>query len=131
MEYKVGVISGDGIGPEIVTEAKKGLRLVYHGNVVVFVKYIYGNVFFLELCHKLGLIKRDFISGFDVLTALFRRFAVNSHRLLFDKLLDVRARVACFFGKNNIQSPGSNRVKRYLHFRYRGRSPGRSPARFH
>ena len=23
MEYKVGVISGDGIGPEIVTEAKK------------------------------------------------------------------------------------------------------------
>ena len=26
MEYKVGVISGDGIGPEIVTEAKKVLR---------------------------------------------------------------------------------------------------------
>ena len=25
MEYKVGVISGDGIGPEIVTEAKKVL----------------------------------------------------------------------------------------------------------
>lgn len=25
MEYKVGVISGDGIGPEIVTEAKKGI----------------------------------------------------------------------------------------------------------
>lgn len=23
MEYKVGVISGDGIGPEIVTEAKR------------------------------------------------------------------------------------------------------------
>ena len=25
MEYKVGVISGDGIGPEIVSEAKKVL----------------------------------------------------------------------------------------------------------
>ena len=25
MEYKVGVISGDGIGPEIVAEAKKVL----------------------------------------------------------------------------------------------------------
>ena len=28
MEYKVGVISGDGIGPEIVTEAKKVLNKI-------------------------------------------------------------------------------------------------------
>ena len=28
MEYKVGVISGDGIGPEVVAEAKKVLNKV-------------------------------------------------------------------------------------------------------
>ena len=35
MEYKVGVISGDGIGPEIVREAKKvasGVPLVLSGD---------------------------------------------------------------------------------------------------
>ena len=36
MEYKVGVISGDGIGPEIVTEAKKVLDQIgkIYGHVV-------------------------------------------------------------------------------------------------
>ena len=39
MEYKVGVISGDGIGPEIVTEAKKVLDQLGK---------IYGHVFRYE-----------------------------------------------------------------------------------
>lgn len=39
MEYKVGVISGDGIGPEIVTEAKKVLDQIGK---------IYGHVFRYE-----------------------------------------------------------------------------------
>ena len=39
MEYKVGVISGDGIGPEIVTEAKKVLDQIGK---------IYGHVFHYE-----------------------------------------------------------------------------------
>ena len=39
MDYKIGVISGDGIGPEIVTEAKK---------VLVKVGEVYGHAFSYE-----------------------------------------------------------------------------------
>lgn len=39
MEYKVGVISGDGIGPEIVSEAKKVLDRI---------SQVYGHTFHYE-----------------------------------------------------------------------------------
>lgn len=44
MEYKVGVISGDGIGPEIVTEAKKVLDKIAdkYGHSFNYIRHPYG-----------------------------------------------------------------------------------------
>ena len=46
MEYKIGVISGDGIGPEIVGEAKKVLDAVgvKYGHSFIYDEILMGGI---------------------------------------------------------------------------------------